>query len=595
MPPSSPTPHRNLISLIPSSPPSADQWRKGQLRSSSTDTIIKGLSNWKRQAKLISQSTTTISKRSRQIDSPAKSDDGDDQAQGHGGKNVYKSRKISYSKSTSNGLGLGMGMRGTPAKRVKRNSKASIGASSTPLARKKISTQTFGSPSGHASSFANSTLPLSSAEEISSPSISDPGTSPIPPPPPKVLQKPQFDDLLDDVFNDPTISADNTRRQEMLFPAREDLVVPIHPVSYSQYDASSSSKANTPKTTTTKHIVALPIDQDDGWEFSIPLNDVSQPSQSTRKQRMPRSSDGSSKIKERRSTPRKLQGMDKTPSISDISDSYQDTTPKVAPQLTHENLPQSPQHNLSPETARAYTANRLRSPLRISSLAEDSTLNESHVGHDFDQHLDTVPIEFSPQLAGHEFSVSDEIGMQVSPDLTRIITGSRTINVYPSSTKDAYGFEWMQDYLRDKIPQPFCPSSEDSTPVRLSSPSPISFSSITTISVPPNSPSLNIVETVTMTRKAGRWQGAKLMKRIEATEIFEDEGVDMRDDVDDEYEHDVRNSRTEDRTQRRKSSRQKKDDRAELIPEAKQAREARLAHYIDLANNYQLHVEYVLG
>ncbi|WWD03372.1 hypothetical protein V865_001424 [Kwoniella europaea PYCC6329] len=606
MPPSSPTPYRHSIPLVPSSPFSSTSnpfRRRQRLRSSSGDTIIKGLSNWRRQAKSTSQSASTAGTQ-------------DQTRFTHNNENDHK--LTSSKKRKSKGSGLGMGMRGTPAKIVKRSSKASIGPTSTPIANTKKRSEGEDTTLDSSTRSSTTSSHLLTAEEITSPSISAFGTSPILP-----LTQRRGNTLStlsghtpeDDSLFSPS-QRGRSRHDDTLLPAQADLVIPLNDLTSTSSRSTSNVDETTPKAGSRASLSAevtrstiqgderiLEDDNDDGrWELTIPLSDLSQ----SKKRRLPRSSSGSSKIKERRSTPRKIPGMDKTPSISDTS-TISETSVRRRHGATVERPEERHSLEVSVETVRGFESDveapmvapqnqsnndrDVEYPLGIDS--EDLPQDESHTI----EMADAPPA--SPRQTSPAPSFSDSgddfadtaAEFPLTPTKVKIhvdkstSTGSTSTDWNPGD--DPYGFEWMEDIVREKIPQPYHLSSGANTPGPAPSPSPISFS--TNISTPPISrdPSPEVEKRRSAGTVKGIWKGAQVMKRIERGEIPHIDEEDSQEETDEE-------SDDETRSRRKKSKARESSDIPESTEEAIQARQARIAHYIDLAENYELHVEYVL-
>ncbi|WVR06867.1 hypothetical protein IAU60_003903 [Kwoniella sp. DSM 27419] len=162
----SPTPTRPVRSLLPSSPIQQGLERNRMKRTSSTDGIgIKGLSNWRRLPKTTGSSQGTHAGKSGSTERSGSDTKKGSQSTG----SRARTRSVISGRKTS---GPGMGMRGTPAKKVRRSSKASIGTESTPAGLRRplgVSALEDTLPDSPASS-----IPLSSADDITSPSISGP-------------------------------------------------------------------------------------------------------------------------------------------------------------------------------------------------------------------------------------------------------------------------------------------------------------------------------------------------------------------------------------------------------------------------------------
>ncbi|OCF74237.1 hypothetical protein I204_04607 [Kwoniella mangroviensis CBS 8886] len=607
MPPSSPTPYRHSTSLIPSSPLSSTSnpfRRRQRLRSSSGDTIIKGLSNWRRQAKSTSQSTSTAATQ-HQIRST------------HSNENdhVHTSSK----KRKSKGSGLGMGMRGTPAKIVKRSSKASIGPTSTPVAGTKKRSEGEDTTLDISTRSSTTSSHLLTAEEITSPSISAFETSPILP-----LTQRRGNTLSnlsghtpeDDSLFSPS-QRGGSRRDDTLLPAQADLVIPLNDLTSTSSRSTSNVDETTPKA---GHRASLSVEvtrstiqgdgqtlddnNDDGrWEFTIPLNDLSQ----FKERRLPRSSSGSSKIKERRSTPRKIPGMDKTPSASDTSTSS-DSLVRRRHGATVKRPEEKHSMEVSVETVRGFER-EVEAPIVDPQIQSN---NDRDIGYPVGIDAGDLPEDEShaiemtdappasprrttpaPSFSDGEDDFADTAAkypstttkVQVHVDKTTS-TGS-TSTGSDSGCDDPYGFEWMEDIVREKTPQPYHLSSGANTPRPTPSPSPISFSTI--VSTPPTSrnPSPEVEKGRSAGTVKGIWRGAQVMRRIEGGGIRHIDERDSQEETDEESD-DETNSR------QRKSKAREKSDISESTEEAIQARQARIAHYVDLAENYELHVEYVL-
>ncbi|WWC94602.1 hypothetical protein V866_001449 [Kwoniella sp. B9012] len=609
MPPSSPTPYRHSIPLVPSSPFSSTSnpfRRRQRLRSSSGDTIIKGLSNWRRQAKSTSQSTSTAATQNQTRFT-------------HNNENDHE--LTSSKKRKSKGSGLGMGMRGTPAKIVKRSSKASIGPTSTPIATTKKRWEGEDTTLDIPTRSSTTSSHLLTADEITSPSISAFGTSPILP-----LTQRRGNTLPilsghtpgDDSLLSPSHRG-RSGRDNTLLPAQADLVIPLNDLTSTSSRITSNVDENTSKAGSRVSLSAevtrstiqgdertLEDDNDDGrWEFTIPLNDLSQ----SKKSRLPHSSSGSSKIKERRSTPRKIQGMEKTSSVSDTSPSS-----GTSVRRQHGATVKTPEERRSVdgsiETVRGSEwdveapmvvpqnqSNNDRDvdyPLGID--AEDLPQDESHAI----EMADAPPASSRQTSSAPSFSDNEDDFTDIAAKSPSIPTKAK-IHVDKSTSTgststgsescydDPYGFDWTEDIVREKIPQPYHLSSGANTPGPAPSPSPISFSTIT--STPPinRTPTLEVEERQTAGTRTinGIWKGAQVMKRIERGEIPHIDEEDSQEETDEE-------SDDETRSRRRKSKAREKSDIPECTEEARQARQARIAHFIDLAENYELHVEYVL-
>ncbi|WWC69995.1 uncharacterized protein I206_103939 [Kwoniella pini CBS 10737] len=615
MEPSSPTPYRDSTSLIPSSPLQPGQFRKGHLRSSSRETILKGLSNWRRQAKSTSTSNTGLSI--------------------HSDINYNESRqifKVEKSKSTqgssSKRLGLGMGMRGTPAKKIKRSSKASIGTMSTPRMRKHSQPDGQSSEQSERSTTASSDA-LESGEEITSPSISDPETS-------RIVPRSYRSD-------NPTLSSHNatydmlsssstrTARNDYIFTGK-DFIIPLNDASSTRHDTSVQS---TPHPSEDPAIISEPdstprsrfiVMQNQGQvpnnhdlEFSIPLNDITQPSVSRRQQHMGRSSSGSSKIKQRVSTPRKIPGMQSTPSVSASS---VDDTDRVGPDADFFINPsprndQDIEDDSSIETIRGNKA----AVLSPSEMQEDMTFVATRRGQELGQITETgvrETISYNSNrntdiaLGDHNVVNSEshnEVCFEVPhtpPANLSVITPSKEpissseAPLTPTDVDDtSYGFGWLQVFVQDKIPRPFRLSSEPDSSLAPTTPSSLTFSSRSEpdvhesgrsdISSPPS--------TVSIEMSKGKWRGAEALKRMEG-------GLYPQPDLE---ELDPIHNHTSEKEKRRRTglnkqgtemaTREKRippEQVPKLTPDVMDARQDRIAHYIDLAENYKLNIEYVL-
>ncbi|WVW84131.1 hypothetical protein I302_106160 [Kwoniella bestiolae CBS 10118] len=603
MPPSSPTPFRHSTSLIPSSPLSStsDQFRRKQhLRSSSGDTVIKGLSNWRRQAKSASQS----------ISVPQSSQTNHDH------------RNTSSKKRSSKGSGLGMGMKGTPGKIVnRRSSKASIGPTSTPITRTRARDLDSTSTSTDTARSSTWSLHLSEAEaeEMTSPSICDPRTSPIHPladraTKHRVIGTPSTHTLEND--SEPPSSGHTTRtiRQDDMIPAHQDLIVPLNDLTSSQDQdddtddatpksaqkaVSTSAESSRPASSTksaSRSTLRAKDSNDMGWDFTIPLNDLSDPSSHSKRKRMPRSSSGSSKIKERRSTPRKMKGMDDTPSASDTSTS-RGISSEDKPGRSNTVLANEDANDVSVETVRAAQHS---SPHDQRGAVDDQEAfldmeDQNNIPDNFDAAEIDIDRGSLPQRLGSAASFSDNADDLVvtlhTPQKSRTVTPQSTSSGSTSTSvdvdKDPFGFELMQDLVRNKVPQPYHPSSPFSTPRELRPPSPISFSSTVSSLILSGTPSPSLSPEVEKRRPQssikGRWRGAEVMRRIENREMPPSEEEDTDPEMDGGQVK-----------KRRRSGIREISITPELTEEAKEAQQARIAHYIDLAENYNLHVEYVL-
>ncbi|WVQ67264.1 uncharacterized protein L199_005459 [Kwoniella botswanensis] len=608
MPPSSPTPYRYSTSLIPSSPLSSTPnpfRRRQRLRSSSGDTIIKGLSNWRRQAKSTSQSTSTAATRNQTRFT-------------HNNENDYE--LTSSKKRKSKGSGLGMGMRGTPAKIVKRSSKASIGPTSTPIADTKKRWEGEDAALDISTRSSTTSSHLLTAEEITSPSISAFGTSPILP----LMQRrgntpsalPGYTPVDDSLFS--PYHRVRSRRDDTLLPAQADLVIPLNDLTSTSSRSTSNVDETTPKagsraslsaevtrSTTQGDERTLEDDNDDGrWEFTIPLNDLSQ----FKKRRLPRSSSGSSKLKERRSTPRKIPGMDKTPSISDTSPSS-DSLVRRRHEATVNIAEERHSLDISIETVRGSEWD-VEAPMVVPQSqsnndwdveyplgvdAEDLPQDQSHA-IEMAAAPPASPRQTSPAPSfsdGEDDFADTAAEFPFTPTKAKVhvdkSTSTGSTSTGSDSDNDSYGFEWMEDIVREKIPQPYDLSSGANTPGPAPSPSPISFSTITFTPPINRTPTPEVEERQSAGTRTikGIWKGAQVMQRIENGEIQQIAQEDTGEETDDEWSDETR-------PKRRKSKAREKSDFPDSTDEAIQTRQDRIAHYIDLAENYELHVEYVL-
>ncbi|OCF32944.1 hypothetical protein I316_05281 [Kwoniella heveanensis BCC8398] len=367
---SSPTPHlRPARTLVPSSPathPRSGTYNRNRLRATSSSEglgSIKGLSNWRREAKPRSGASAISSAdatRGRGENRTSKS--GSESGTAGEVKNSAARRTLSGKR----GRGLGMGMAGTPAKKVKRSSKISIGTHSTPLrqsqARTYLTSNIDSDIDPDADESRKSLSPVTpsssprlssaSAKQDTSPSISEPSVSPI------IARTGHSHDLrfnsYDSLFSPSDIQGgddDELESGEDTFsPAARDMLVPLNDLS------SAPSLPRSATTSADRQINAVGAGKDDEllqneaesqqsvddektptrtrlYDYSVPLNDLSTPmrdrfaalnditprgrvsSTTTSKSKTP--SRASSKISARQSTPYRLPSMDRKPPPSD--------------------------------------------------------------------------------------------------------------------------------------------------------------------------------------------------------------------------------------------------------------------------------------
>ncbi|WWC61982.1 uncharacterized protein I303_104569 [Kwoniella dejecticola CBS 10117] len=619
MQPTTPSPHRGSTPLIASSPLAPGQLRKAHLRASSEEYILKGLSNWRRKPKSTSASTShhaTISHRETSTH-PSVVD-------GYG-----SNRK----RSSSRGSGLGMGMRGTPAKRVKRASKASIGTTSTPRTSK-TSHPITGSSEDSSQTTADPSSQLDTAEEATSPSITDPDTSIIP------RGRRSAHPTLSSHQNliHPASSPSSQASRQNLFISGEDHLMPLNDVFSSgrdgltessiepQGDASSYNGdrgGDTPRAIKIASKDQMQNQVTGESEFSVPLNDLSPLSSTSRRRQMPRSSSGSSKIRERRSTPRKMTGMDKTPSISissadSLSKGHNDVP---VPDDRTVGLDDQVVGDLSTETVRGIPRRVIRSPpAHIDSSRGDKIQQPSGTRRakapqdpqndipphaDPDLHFDIAADSGSDNEAGVFLPSRPEIIEPIMEgghaDGTPTSSSKGATSTATSSEEESYGFDWMQDFVKDKVPQAFELSLEPPSPVALSTLSSISFSSISSMAQELSAADAPLSPQPIRLRRTikGVWRGARLLERIETRQQPEEHasGTDLVDDRSSEGEEEESVPVGTGKGGAKSTMRNKAippEATPDLTPGAIEARQARIAHYIDLAENYHFHVEYVL-
>ncbi|WVQ99519.1 hypothetical protein IAU59_006655 [Kwoniella sp. CBS 9459] len=401
---SSPTPLRQPArTLVPSSPAAHTHFRSGtynrnKLRATSSseghrggpiNIGIKGLANWRREVKPLSAASaagsgTTTSGKNGKSDSKSGSAAG-----------FRSDARSTISGKRTRTSGLGMGMTGTPAKRVRKSSKTSIGQHSTPLRQSQryinhdlntnpdtdIGAKDEAQELDLLATPSSSLLRLSSAsaKDLSSPSMSEPDVSPI------IVcrtgHRSRRQDSYDSLFS-PQIDddeedgiAESDAGDDTLFPAARDISVPLNDLSsapsirpYSDWVlehrfskparsqenviqvpiAHVSSEAQSYGATPTRtrlYDYSVPFNEQITTpairDWSVPLNDSTpinpNPSSNvTRSSKTP--SRPSSKLAERQSTPYRLPEADRMPPSDSITDTDADE-PDLFPLRSSEENP----------------------------------------------------------------------------------------------------------------------------------------------------------------------------------------------------------------------------------------------------------------
>ncbi|WVF71358.1 hypothetical protein IAT40_006162 [Kwoniella sp. CBS 6097] len=674
---SSPTPRRQPAkTLIPSSPaihPKTGTYNRNKLRATSSSerfgsTGIKGLSNWRRQAKpprpsgnsgAGSGSTTSgkdgKSKMGRTSESADSADAG--------------ARSRSGAPSTFSGKrsrGLGMGMTGTPAKRVRKSGKISIGTHSTPLRQSAVRQRNLGSGTDIDTTpneeqgidpleAPSSSFRLSSADQLTSPSISEPDASPI-------LVRANISrtlrfDSYDSLFS--PHNDDDDDKEDTLFPAARDMLVPLNDLSsatsLARSDSKSSHRSGNAVETEDEHAAQsrnetlfhdTPTPSKTRiYDYTIPLNDLPSPLRDLSvplNDITPRKRDSyiksasnsktpsrpGSKISERQSTPYRLPGTDRTPPPSDSIDDTDMGEPDSAmvsdpeegrssyrsevDQINSDRFDQD--HEIEEDTYEPL------GPLQNRHSLEEELMVALETSRQLQSNPVTPPpaarrtIPSSAEDAVHNLGPQGALSLSLFDRHSFRIYGMRTSSSASeglSWQEDPFGFQQMETALKGKRPIPYHYSSQTSSPVGPPSPSPISFAASTPpLSAATRSRSTSVSsddENPPLTpltgprRISGKWRGAEYLKRMQGGVSLNPDTVDTSqsdvddNDYDDDADEDVSvNRKPRVRARKRRTRQDERSVTPEMPEKVLKARQARMKHYEDLKINYELHVEYVL-